>query len=849
MDEIYNPFINSDIDEIDNVIKYARGLIIKDQNLAEMYETDESLRMSDRYIRAVEDTLRNVTDYEKRLVISDYSEKNPYYKALSLRYGIDPYTARKARDYEILKVSNNTLSNKERSIFEKAYYESVKYFTNVTYTDAFNNQKYYREFFSIYIIFSTILRYVNAQMVGYFDVDTYNKSMLKNGFISNGLDYFDEIPLVYQRKIYKAIDDLIRNKGTDNVFGLIRDIFSFNSINVHKYVLTKNRDNLTFYKVPLDEHLNPSTHQSLAYEDVVGNDPYWRAEKEDILTQSFNKLDTKYISADIDLDLVNNSKKMSYFFSMLNYASIKNIASKNINNVSLLNDSFSFINRTISEESINIFDAIVCLMVLMYNKLEWKDTIHRVNFSKGIYAYNLDIDQESIQESVKSVRSYLYYNRELFESHDWDDIMSFFVGFKLHDFDYGGQIALDDIMSKYNESLVYENQLLFLSDYIYSITKNKTLEGLITDSRTYDSLEYVTNILTDSNSNIDMSLIYKYHDLSELLSLFVRYQHSLGYMDTNKLVLLMNNNLTLKGEISRFAYSVSSPSLTRVMNSYFAEPITANGEQLLSEIDAVVVELLSDSKYTGSSRIEYYPNLYVYLNVILSYKRDSSTSKMFSIEEFMSMFNHNESLRLKLENLIETTSDPVLHSNLQQLWDSSFNSDFNMQLFKGNTTFSDYLMKENPSLYNYTKIINPNDYDFEFDNSSIYRDKIFELLNSIGNYINVDFISQNNFIGMSEYIRRYMYILITVFKSYTSETLYTNNLFDLNDKLDNGIRVMDSVKIGNTNLTANEFIDLQDITVINSNLGYEGTVEFKETISMSITEDGNTRLVGYTDNQ
>ena len=247
----FNIFNREDIEELNNLTLYVSGLIIKDEHTAEEAETDRSLRLADRYIRATEGNLKGARSFEINAIIKNYAEENVYYKGLQDLYNISPYRSRKAKDREIItSLNSSALSLKEQSLFQKCYYDTLKYYKEVTYTRAFSNQDHDVEFFNWYLVFSAALKYLNSKMEHYFDVDTYDKTKLKNGFISWGLDYFDDFPITYQRRVYKAINDLVRSKGTNEAFLKIRGIFQFAGLNVNKYYLAKNEnsDRLTFYQ-------------------------------------------------------------------------------------------------------------------------------------------------------------------------------------------------------------------------------------------------------------------------------------------------------------------------------------------------------------------------------------------------------------------------------------------------------------------------------------------------------------------------------------------------------------------------------------------------------------------------
>ena len=153
----FNIFNREDIDELNNLTLYASGLIIKDELTAEEAETDTSLRLADRYVRAVEGTLKDARSFEINAIIKNYTETNKYYRGLQDLYNIPPYVARKAKDREIItSLNSSALPLADQSLFQKCYYETLNYYKNVTYTKAFSNQDYDIEFFNWYLVFSSI---------------------------------------------------------------------------------------------------------------------------------------------------------------------------------------------------------------------------------------------------------------------------------------------------------------------------------------------------------------------------------------------------------------------------------------------------------------------------------------------------------------------------------------------------------------------------------------------------------------------------------------------------------------------------------------------------------------------
>ena len=452
----YNAFTKDDIKEIENVIDYAKGLIIFDKKIADQHETMASMKNAFNYLKALTNTFsnkENVTEFERNLMIKNYEELNPYYKELYYNYGIDYSISRQSSDFKILKSTINTLDKIQKNMFDEMYYKSVNYLQKVTYTDAFINQQYNREFYRELVIFMTIQRYINKMMDNYFNIDTYDRRRLKNGFISNGMDYFDDVPLNYQRRIYKMLNTLISNKGTNNVFQHILDIFSFKNLNIYRYPLVKTKnssgeEDIKFFKVPIGDILNVNKHLPIDFEYIVEKDPYWRTDKEHLFDYNFNHIESKYLSIDVVIDLLTNNLQLAYFFSLLNHCEIINNSKiadymeenkcsyqEAFDKSGIQDVDFSFINRNISTKNIRVYNALIALIVLVLKRMGLTDKINRGNPSY-LYAYNnLETNDdgnstegiESTNEILYELKRYLYWNKRKFNKFDKKECISNFT--------------------------------------------------------------------------------------------------------------------------------------------------------------------------------------------------------------------------------------------------------------------------------------------------------------------------------------------------------------------------------------------------------------------------------------
>lgn len=845
----FNPFTRYDVDEINNLMTYASGLIIKDQLTADELETDKSLKMSDRYIRAIDGNLKKAKKFEINAIIKNYVEINPYYKALQDEYNIDPYTSRKAKDMTIIaSMESSSLSVNDQSLFNKCFYETIEYFKNVTMTDAFSNQDYNTEFFNWYLSFSTILKFLNYKMEYYFDVDSYDKNKLKNGFISWGMDYFDEFPLVYQRRIYKAINDLVRSKGTNEVFIKIKEIFSFAGIDINKYYIAKSKDksDLNFFRTPIDKDIDYRSSEMISYEEITEDDPYWRVEKEDLLENDFSPLATKYISIDAKIDMIKNSRRLSYFYTFLNIVDRFNkdkIEAEMIKNSGLsyeeaskkygiLSEDFSFRNSLISKSKINIYNAIIALTILVFKRMNWSDEIHRKLEIGEVYQYN---SKENLTEKINEVRKNLYWNKKKYTESKWNELMDLMNEFKVKDFENFSDIDLKEVVDKFKSSSVYSRQALFVSDY----AKDDVIPSKLEDERYYDVMEYITNSVLNNKTEIKLKSLYKYTYLQDVLTDFTQYSINAGYFDKNKIYNCLINNEDLLNDVKELVSYSSSGILKKALSNFENNKTVSNSERLFIILEEFLESAISNDQYKGKLQVELYTSLNPFMNIFISNIRDKK-DKIFSIRDFVETFYYNEDLRERIQNAINETPDPDICNTLIDLWNSSYTSMFDMKNFKGYKTFSEYLLNVDPELYYYIQNEKQEDYNFNPDYSKIYRDKIIELSESISSYLDLkeDLFIENNFIGISSYIKEYMYILATIFKSYTLETVKTKQNLVIDDKFENGIRINDSFALGGTNLFFKDTIILSEAfnMKVNEKLNEE-SIKLTDSIKFTVNEN------------
>lgn len=866
-------FTDQNIKDIDNLIDFIKGLVIKDEEEALKNETAMSLKNSGEYISAIKGWNEDTTEYEKKYIQMNYIESNKYYKYLSDVYGIDIIEARFAKDFKILKATINTLDKDEKNIFYDCYNSALLYHNKVTMTKAFKNQQFNRAFNEFLLFLMTVQRYLDKKMENFFNIDSYTKDQLKNAFISNGLDYFDSFPINYQRRTLKKLNDLIRQKGTDNAFKDILDIFSFDNIDIYKYILVKsniigedeygeNYKKLYFYKCPYDEKINLTDNRSIDYYSITSNDPYWRSTESEIIKEDFNTVNSKYLSVDISMDLLKNTYQLAYFFSLLNnlecidHSKIMSIIGnrddltyEDVEKAVTIKDyDMNFLNRNISNESISIYDAFIALVSLVLKLNGFKDKINTSMSSiNSVYGYGNIDDNIDVNEILKEIRNLIFRKGKYLNNNEKDELLDFINTFRLKSFKLKYDIGFESISDKIKSNHEYVESLYkFIGDiYIcaqqYLSAESKTkyrdmydyymkLYQIFSDyfdkKDWYNFIHYALNLAINGNLKFDVCLNYsKNPKFIELLKNYYGIQVIDNEINQDLVLKLMvDNKFNLYNEMTSYIHSMNNNHQILVKKEIFDNNQTYNNLYvLLNEI----IKQMNDNKNEIEGYIEYistYKKFHSYLNLFMSY--DEFTNEKVSMEEFVEVFKYNENMRNKLEDFVNNTQSYELYNKLNRIWDIKFVSDFNTECFKDYSYYSDYLRDRNPSLYLYVTEFNDEAGDplqFE-DRFNLIKDRIFELCESLDNHIstgNMDFLYNNNFINILEFIKKYIYVLVRVFKAYTIETIYANTNYQINNRRDSSIRLFDDINNFNTSMSFNDFMHIHEFYRFRSKLNLE----------------------------
>lgn len=312
------------------------------------------------------------SDYEIKLlesinVINKLREEYPKLKYLNfLGTNKIPYhISRRAERFGLLRVPS--INVPEITSKWKSMYETNRVYTLKTiYSDAFKyNNDYYDNFIQLFIKVQSIVSMIVDLPDYLIRKEFFDIKSIKYMFESNGIEFFEEIPLKYQVAMMKNLNTLIKFKSTTKNMIDICSLFGFDNIEIFKYYLLKDRNvdengdytfiykevedpsdpektitvlddeqnyTLKFIKVPIEDMLDDYIRDPgsiIGYDELTLDDPYWNGDKDpnlvkaEILKREFNIERSKYISIDSIYEMSNLSFELSYFFNMLFESNMK----------------------------------------------------------------------------------------------------------------------------------------------------------------------------------------------------------------------------------------------------------------------------------------------------------------------------------------------------------------------------------------------------------------------------------------------------------------------------------------------------------------------------------------------
>lgn len=257
-----------------------------------------------------------------------------------------PYVSRQAEYFQLLYVIQSTYEYLRNDFIEE-YEKARRMVVRVYYSNAYRNKSHlYEGFLGLCILFITQQRMFSK----YLEADTtrnfYDLESLKLLYDAYSVPFYSEIPLRYHERIVKHLNQLLRYKGSTQVFYDLFELFDFGIMDVFEYYLVKERVtdengnpvfrdangellpaekmwNIFFSKVGWkDDKFVEVTNKAnrVEYEDLTVPDPYWVEDlslRKKLYETDWNYFQSKYMGVQIMFELSKLIFEMCYFLGML----------------------------------------------------------------------------------------------------------------------------------------------------------------------------------------------------------------------------------------------------------------------------------------------------------------------------------------------------------------------------------------------------------------------------------------------------------------------------------------------------------------------------------------------------
>lgn len=338
---------------------------------------------------------------------------------------IDPYIARRTPRFgllylppcdsnEVYKKFNSLLVNNRALIINTLYSEAYKY-----------QSDYYDKFMMIMIIIQSFVDMIVLSPEYIISRELFDMRTIQYVFESQGVKFFPDIPLKYQKRLVKNLNRLIKFKSCDKNLIDIASLFGFEDVGLFKYWILKDpimngdgtyrhdtyedpktgedKENvnanyqLKFIKVPLDgiaEEALMDKFNILDYDDMVEDDVYWNGiytkeyVKTTILEHEFNMCMSKYIGMETTCSMAELSMQLCYLINMIMYSVDTTEIKVSVPEIS-------------TTHSFSLIDLLITLYSLgyLYRGIE-DNIIYDPVRSMAVCGFNFDVDMNKLADYV-----------------------------------------------------------------------------------------------------------------------------------------------------------------------------------------------------------------------------------------------------------------------------------------------------------------------------------------------------------------------------------------------------------------------------------------------------------------
>ena len=445
---------------------------------------------------------------EYKQVLADNPDKT-YLKYLGI-YKIDIFTARNAKDFEIIRYPLNhaDINSNLLNAFSSLYNDYREYVMVALYNENFEGlYKNYRTFMGMMIIAFTLMQISNKGVESINNCNFIDDSVLHTLLSMYGIPDSLLLTNEVRRNLAIHMKRLIQEKGTDEVYSDLINIMGYQDVEISKLLLMKGQqfDKTTgdpikdengnnkyepyFLQVSIDDKnpydtISSGNAPKYSYHDIIDSDPTWwdLVDTRKLLQDKlYSEAYSKYVSIHATVH------QMKYIFESIYFSRMI------LDNKQYTDDFTIEIPEVLGTQKVSIFDLIIFLIsaACMNYNLSGKIFTDKDH----LYAttgFNFDMDLDSFTEYVNNTK---YVDKE--------KLMSFMENLTMH--------SSDDINRIFNDIMYPLREWLELK-----ISRSTNRDEYIEYENIYKSLfTYdASNNVFMNNFEMPLETIRKEYDIS-----------------------------------------------------------------------------------------------------------------------------------------------------------------------------------------------------------------------------------------------------------------------------------------------------------------------------------------------
>lgn len=772
-------------------------------------------------------------------------------------YAVDLIRARTAKNFEIIRADMSSHIVFLRSFFS-TYNLCREYFTSVIYVkEKYLNDELYDNFIAMSIMLMCIQRVmVNTFKLGV-ELDFYDLHSIQAFFKSYGVPFFEVLPLDYQRRIMKNVNQLLRAKSTDNCLYDIAHLLFLDRVTIVQYYLMKeqlydnddkplylerefegpdgdmipkedvhNMYDIFFQTVDIKEkNINLALEIDAArvdYYETIEDDPYWW-DDDDVLRvlteKEFNYINTKYLGINIMYKLTDLMFETVYFINML-------VDKKHEIYRPKLNFFLTVKLPRITNLDVSIFDAVILLCALTCKKNKFAGNI--INSGTKI----LTVMGFDFEENLTLIREEIKNNKKVYDQQTLKYIENM------------------NIYSKKDINYLYDNMVGLAKFCIEKMNTTNDIKVFQAYRHLYDAMmikKYTSDILQKENGEVAETYLDYLEDQNPLLADCVKnctieeagvyIDHILGTL--NELIPDLEYLSSINGTNNIMITALVK--LIEFFKSYTVELKTINVLYLFDDKRFNMIRMVADPRF--SVTMEQHERVAYYLDTLGIRVENLVEELIKPIEKILihNMLVHDEHFDEHYREIVELNVKTIYEDVMKILYSDTF------KLMLNNINFDRKMLLDEMQMYMIKHYIRedancnlPIDKELELSIKMVIEDlpeiRYGDLIKYINNELNIDEQS-----SLDERIRYYAALSLDDIVKHIIDTNIDINIYQ--DEFMN-IRYADWVKQMINRIDDNDKISTFDKEKLYSILSdYDiKTLGHKHTFNTKMKEEDHVKL-------